>query len=91
MNAAALVAAFPVSAADFKLSVPIECDLRTECYIQQYVDHDPSPNASDFTCSHLSMMDTKAQISACATRPFLHAASRLWPQPTDALLDAEMA
>ena len=54
MNAAALVAAFPVSAADFKLSVPIECDLRTECYIQQYVDHDPSPNASDFTCSNLT-------------------------------------
>jgi len=54
INAAALVAAFPVSAADFKLSVPIECDLRTECYIQQYVDHDPSPNASDFTCSNLT-------------------------------------
>lgn len=52
--AAAIVAAYPVWAQDFQISFPLECDLETECYIQQYVDHDPSPKASDFTCSFLT-------------------------------------
>lgn len=38
----------------FSLSTPIDCDLTTDCYIQQYVDTDPSASAADFTCSTLS-------------------------------------
>ncbi|WP_299705619.1 M23 family metallopeptidase [uncultured Tateyamaria sp.] len=36
------------------MNLPIDCDLGTECFIQQYVDHDPSPEAMDFRCSTLS-------------------------------------
>lgn len=46
--------AVPATAGDFTLTSPIDCDLEGPCYIQQYVDHDPSVAASDFTCSGLS-------------------------------------
>lgn len=46
--------AVPATAGDFSLSNPIDCDLDGPCFIQQYVDHDPSGVASDFTCSGLS-------------------------------------
>jgi hypothetical protein len=46
--------AVPATAGDFSLKSPIACDLDGPCYIQQYVDHDGSENASDFTCSGLS-------------------------------------
>ncbi|WP_299550112.1 M23 family metallopeptidase [uncultured Tateyamaria sp.] len=48
------LAATPLAARDFSLDVPIECDLGAECFIQQYVDHDPSHDAKDFRCSTLS-------------------------------------
>ncbi|WP_299043424.1 M23 family metallopeptidase [uncultured Tateyamaria sp.] len=46
--------AAPVAARDILLNVPIDCDLGTECFIQQYVDHDRSRQAMDFRCSNLS-------------------------------------
>ena len=46
--------AVPATAGEISLSSPIACDLTGPCYIQQYVDHDPSEKASDFTCSGLS-------------------------------------
>ena len=46
--------AVPATAGDFSLSSPIDCDLNGPCYIQQYVDHDASGAASDFTCSNLT-------------------------------------
>lgn len=49
--AVALPFANPVLAEGFTVSPPIDCDLTSDCYIQQYVDSDPSPNASDFTLS----------------------------------------
>lgn len=52
--ALALPFASPVLAEGFLISSPIDCDLNTDCYIQQFVDIDPSPAASDFTCSTLS-------------------------------------
>lgn len=55
--AAALVLSFasPALAKDIVLELPIDCDLETEaCFIQQYVDRDPGPNASDYQCSGLS-------------------------------------
>lgn len=42
------IAALPVSALD--LALPIDCDLGETCYIQQFVDHDPTSGASDFRC-----------------------------------------
>lgn len=49
-----LLAAAPLAASDFLLGLPIDCTLGDDCYIQQYVDHDPSGDAMDFQCSSLS-------------------------------------
>jgi hypothetical protein len=46
--------AVPATAGELSLISPIDCDLTGPCYIQQYVDHDPSDAASDFTCTDLS-------------------------------------
>lgn len=54
--AAALLpfAASPLAAKNILLSPPIICDAKTDCYIQQYVDHDPSDAASDYHCANLT-------------------------------------
>jgi hypothetical protein len=54
--AAALIplAAGSLAARDITLSPPLACDLGADCFIQQYVDHDPSEGAMDFRCSNLS-------------------------------------
>ena len=49
-----LLAASPLAARDILQNPPIACDLHTDCYIQQYVDHDPSGAAMDFRCGPLS-------------------------------------
>jgi len=60
MRAAFLAAALttlvasPLAARDIVLSPPLACDLGTDCFIQQYVDHDPKEGASDYRCSTLS-------------------------------------
>lgn len=36
------------------LAWPVACTLGDTCYIQQYPDHDPGPNAQDYTCGPLS-------------------------------------
>jgi hypothetical protein len=36
------------------LASPIDCELGGTCFILQYMDHDPGPQASDFRCSSLS-------------------------------------
>ena len=46
--------ASPALAEDLSLIPPIACDLTSDCYIQQYVDHDTSDGWRDFTCSSLS-------------------------------------
>ena len=46
--------AVPATAGEFSLLSPIDCDLTGPCYIQQYVDHDPSDANSDFLCTGLS-------------------------------------
>lgn len=46
--------AVPATAGDFSLLPPIACDLETDCYIQQYVDHDPTEGVSDYRCGGLS-------------------------------------
>ena len=46
--------AAPVAAKDPLFSLPIDCDLGKTCFIQNYVDSDPSPVASDHTCGPLT-------------------------------------
>lgn len=47
-------AATQVAARDPILSFPVDCKLGDDCFIQNYVDADPSAGASDFTCGSLS-------------------------------------
>jgi len=58
MRLAALIAtaslAAPAAAGDFLLQFPLDCTLGEDCHIQQFVDHDPGPDATDFTCGTLS-------------------------------------
>jgi len=42
------------SAGAFELALPLRCTLGQDCYIQQYLDHDPGPGARDFTCGTLA-------------------------------------
>jgi hypothetical protein len=37
-----------------RLGVPIDCDMARDCYVQNYVDHDPGPAAKDQTCGPLT-------------------------------------
>jgi Peptidase family M23 len=37
-------------AAAIELAWPLACTLGADCFIQQYVDHDPGPEARDYTC-----------------------------------------
>ncbi|WP_291731205.1 M23 family metallopeptidase [Leisingera sp. F5] len=58
MRLAALIIAIPLAApaaaGDFLLQFPLDCTLGDSCHIQQFVDHDPGPGATDFTCGTLS-------------------------------------
>lgn len=49
-----ICAATPVAARDPIFSFPVDCTLGDDCFIQNYVDADPSIGASDFTCGSLS-------------------------------------
>lgn len=53
------LAAGPLAARDITLNIPIDCDLGSDCFVQQYVDHDPSRAARDFRCSNLSYNNHK--------------------------------
>lgn len=46
--------AMPVMAQDFSLAQPIDCTLGDTCYIQNYVDTDPTGAAADFLCGSLT-------------------------------------
>ena len=49
--AALILAAMPTAAQDLQLGFPVDCTLGESCFIQNYVDHDPGPEAHDFTCA----------------------------------------
>jgi hypothetical protein len=36
--------------AALELVVPVDCELGKNCFVQQYMDHDPSPEARDYAC-----------------------------------------
>lgn len=42
-------AAYPI-----EFTLPIDCEIGRTCAIQQYMDHDPSPNARDYQCGTLT-------------------------------------
>jgi len=44
----------PSGIAPIKLSLPIDCTLGEDCFIQNYVDMDPSADAKDFNCGPLA-------------------------------------
>lgn len=56
MRAIALMitCATPAVAGDLRLGLPIDCTLGDTCYIQNYVDNDPSEAALDFQCGSLT-------------------------------------
>lgn len=41
-------------AGDMSLALPLECDVGRTCYVQNYVDHDPSLGARDYSCGSLT-------------------------------------
>ena len=47
----------PVQAGAFDLAFPLDCTLGETCFIQQFMDHDRGPSATDFTCGPLSYND----------------------------------
>ncbi len=49
-----LTLALAQPAGAFELAWPADCVLGDTCHIQQYVDHDPGPAATDYTCGPLS-------------------------------------
>jgi Peptidase family M23 len=54
LAACALVA--PAGSQDLPLvlAVPIDCRFGETCFIQNYLDHDPGPNAQDYSCGPMS-------------------------------------
>ena len=44
------LAAASTPLAALELVVPVDCELGESCFIQQYMDHDPSPEARDYAC-----------------------------------------
>ena len=50
------------------LQPPLDCDLSQTCYIQQYMDRDPGPGSTDYTCAGLSYEGHKGTDFALSTR-----------------------
>jgi len=44
----------PALAQDFRLQAPVDCRNGVDCFVQNYVDVAPGPEANDFTCGSLS-------------------------------------
>lgn len=51
---ALLALAAPVAAKDVSLNLPIDCTLGETCFVQQFVDRDPSTDHSDYGCGALT-------------------------------------
>lgn len=49
-----LLLAAPALAEPPRLALPIDCTPGRDCFLQNYLDHDPGPGAQDFTCGPLS-------------------------------------
>lgn len=60
-------------AEEFRLSLPLDCALNETCFIQNYVDSDPGPGASDFTCAGLTYDTHKGTDFALMNREAMEA------------------
>lgn len=60
------------------MSNPIDCDLAQTCYIQQYVDVDPTDSSSDFNCGPLSYDGHKGTDFALPDRAAIGADIRVF-------------
>lgn len=49
-----LLLAAQATAGSFLLNPPADCTLGETCFVQNYVDRDPSPGAADFTCGPMT-------------------------------------
>jgi murein DD-endopeptidase MepM/ murein hydrolase activator NlpD len=49
-----LAVALPAVAQDITLRLPVACEIGRSCFIQHYVDRDPTPGASDYQCGTLT-------------------------------------
>jgi murein DD-endopeptidase MepM/ murein hydrolase activator NlpD len=49
--------ALPASAQDITLRLPVACEIGRTCFIQNYLDRDPSPAVSDHQCGTLTYED----------------------------------
>ncbi|UVF19834.1 M23 family metallopeptidase [Microvirga terrae] len=49
-----LALALPAAAQEISLRLPVTCEIGRTCFIQHYVDRDPSPAASDYQCGTLT-------------------------------------
>ncbi len=66
LHLALIACATPAGALD--LHWPVACTLGETCHIQQYFDHDPGPQSTDFTCGPLSYDGHDGTDIALATR-----------------------
>lgn len=60
------------AASDLVLHQPVDCVLGETCHIQNYVDHNPGPGVSDFTCGGLSYDGHKGTDFALPTQLEMH-------------------
>lgn len=50
---------FQISAESLRFDLPIQCDIGTDCFIQNFVDIDPGPGQQDYQCGSLTYDDHK--------------------------------
>lgn len=72
-TAAVLTLALALPAGAFQLQQPVDCILGDTCYIQNFFDHDPGPERTDFTCGSLSYDGHDGTDFAVATRARMEA------------------
>ncbi|MFC4174090.1 M23 family metallopeptidase [Microvirga sp. GCM10011540] len=54
LGLAALLLAGPAAAQTVTLRLPVDCEIGVTCFIQHYVDRDPSPAVQDYQCGTLA-------------------------------------
>jgi hypothetical protein len=90
MLVGALIAVFeppPASAAEFSLSLPIDCVPREDCWVLNYLDHEAGPRARDFACGPRTYDGHRGTDLAIRDRAAMRAGvTVLAGAPTDAVL-----
>lgn len=76
---AAVLVAVPARADDFRLDLPVACTPGTDCWVQQYPDHDPTKGVRDYACgaqtydghdgTDIRIRDTSEEAAVIAAAP----------------------